>query len=152
MYHGVGLDPSLIPASEFPYAVMFWWLAILFYNLSTTVVKLSISVFIHKLCPQRIYKIIIWSVMSVVIAYSIAYFFLTIFQCTPPQFFWQKFTGGEGSCYSEKVFPIATYAHSAISAAADWTLGLLPIKLLWDLQMNRRTKISVAILLGLGVM
>lgn len=46
----------------------------------------------------------------------------------------------------------ASYAHSVVSAMADWVLGLLPIWLIWGLQMGRRTKISVGILLGLGVL
>lgn len=50
-----------------------------------------------------------------------------------------------------KIFPDATFAHSAISATADWVLGLLPIFFIWDLKMNHRTKISVAVVLSLGI-
>lgn len=153
VFHGVGLDPKLIPQADFPYAVMFWWLASLFYNLSTLFVKLSVSIFIHKLCPQRIHKFIIWGMMSIVISYAITYFFLTIFQCSPPNYFWLKFAGlKNGKCINEQIIPLATYAHSGISAMADWTLGLLPIWLIWGLQMNQRTKISIVILLGLGIL
>lgn len=53
---------------------------------------------------------------------------------------------------NSKVIADSTYAHSAISALADWTLGTLPIFLVWDLAMSPRTKVSVALILALGAM
>lgn len=151
--HGVGKDPSIIPHSDLPSAILFWWLAVLFYNPTTLFVRLSISVFIHKLCISRTHKIIIWVTAIISIAFSVFYFFLTIFQCNPPSYFWTKYsTGTSGVCFNADIFPAATYAHSAISATGDWVLGLLPIWLIWDLQMGKRTKVSVGILLGLGVL
>ena len=67
-------------------------------------------------------------------------------------YFWSKYSDGNGVCIDEKILPASTYAHSAVSAVGDWTLGLLPIWLIWDLQMGRRTKVSVGILLGLGIL
>ncbi|MCJ1366845.1 hypothetical protein MMC16_005975 [Acarospora aff. strigata] len=55
-----------------------------------------------------------------------------------------------GSCISPHGIAAATYAHSAVSAAADWTFGILPVFLIWDVKMNPQTKISIAIILGLG--
>jgi len=44
-----------------------------------------------------------------------------------------------------------TYAHAAISAWGDWTLGIIiPIFLVRDLSLSPRTKISVALILALG--
>jgi hypothetical protein len=45
-----------------------------------------------------------------------------------------------------------TYAHGAISTWSDWTLGVLPIFLVWNLKMNPRTKVSVALILSLGAL
>lgn len=151
--HGVGSDLRDIAKKDVPLAFYFWWLATLFYTVTTVFVRASISVFLNKLCVKKTHKIIIWSTMGVVIAYSIFYFILAIFQCTPPSFFWERLRGKkDGSCLNAEIFPAATYAHSTISAIADWILGLLPIWLIWGLQMNTRTKVSVGILLGLGMM
>jgi hypothetical protein len=46
----------------------------------------------------------------------------------------------------------ATYAYSAISCWVDWTLAIVPVFIVWNLQMNIRTKISVAMILALGAM
>jgi hypothetical protein len=48
--------------------------------------------------------------------------------------------------------PDASIAHSAVSFTADWVLGLLPIALIWNLQINRRTKISLACILAVGLL
>jgi hypothetical protein len=48
--------------------------------------------------------------------------------------------------------PDASIAHSAVSFTADWVLGLLPIALIWNLQMNRRTKISLGCILATGLL
>jgi hypothetical protein len=58
----------------------------------------------------------------------------------------------KGSCINPAAVPDASIAHSAVSFSADWVLGLLPIALIWKLQMNRRTKVSVAAILGLGLL
>lgn len=51
-----------------------------------------------------------------------------------------------------RVVPDASYAHSVVSFTADWVLGLLPVALIWNLQMNRRTKISLAGILAIGLL
>jgi hypothetical protein len=88
--------------------------------------------------------------MSVVMLFSTFYFFLIIFQCRPVDYFWTQYAGAAGKCVNPNVIADSTYAHSAISAWADWTLGILPIFLVWDLAMNPRTKVSVALILALG--
>lgn len=96
--------------------------------------------------------ITIWIVISGVTIFSTFYFFLVVFQCNPVVYFWTQYTGGSGKCVSSSVIADASYAHGAVSAVADWTLGILPIFLVWNLAMNPRTKVSVALILALGAM
>ena len=130
-----------------------WWIAELGYVSCTTVLKISIGFFFLRVCVKRFQKIIIWVVVSIVTAYSIYYFFIVIFQCRPVSFFWNRFDGHhEGKCVSSSMVAGSTYAHSALSVWADWTLALLPVSLVWGLDMNPRTKISVALILALGAL
>ncbi len=82
--------------------------------------------------------------------FSICYFFIIIFQCSPVVYFWTQYTGGSGKCINIKVIEISSYMHSALSAIVDWTMGILPIFLVRDLQMTIRTKVVVAMILALG--
>jgi hypothetical protein len=97
-------------------------------------------------------KVTIWSVIVVSTVFAIAFASLAIFQCHPISYFWTRFLGEPGTCIPATVFADMTYAHGAISTWSDWTLGILPIFLVWNLNMNPRTKISVALILGLGAM
>ena len=114
--------------------------------------KLSIGVMLLRIAVSKTHKIIIWTAVVIVEVYSLGFFLLFVMQCLPSRYFWTRFTGGQGSCINPDITVNATYAYSAISCAVDWTLGLLPISLVWNLQMNPRTKLSVAAILALGAM
>jgi hypothetical protein len=131
----------------------FWWLCEIFYNLSTLFLRLSIAVFMTKLCSKKIHFYILYTTMTLIVGYSIFYFFIVIFQCHPVSYFWnQAMEGANGSCLNEAVIPRATFGHSVLSAMADVVLSVLPGYLVKDLKMNMRTKLSVAVILGLGIM
>lgn len=61
------------------------------------------------------------------------------------------FAGGHGSCI---VYPVrdVTIAQSVVSFIIDCVLGLMPIVMFWNLQMRRRTKVSLSALLALGLL
>jgi hypothetical protein len=132
--------------------LQWWWACEPVYVLSNMALKLSIGVMLLRIAVSRIHKIIIWTTVVILELYSLGFFLLFVMQCLPSEYFWTRFTGGSGSCINPDITVNATYAYSAISCAADWTLGLLPITLVWNLQMNPRTKLSVAAILALGAM
>jgi hypothetical protein len=70
----------------------------------------------------------------------------------PSEYFWTQYTGGKGKCINPMITTNSFYAYSAISCVGDWTLGILPILIVSRLQMNSRTKLSVACILAVGAM
>jgi hypothetical protein len=44
------------------------------------------------------------------------------------------------------------YMYSVSAALSDLTIGILPVFLMWNLQMNKRLKIALAGILGIGSM
>jgi len=93
---------------------------------------------------------VVWTVIITFGIFTAFYVPLMAFQCHPISYFWTQ--TGEGACISQVAIADSTYAHGALSAVADWTLGTLPIFLVRNLQMNPRTKVSVALILALGSM
>ncbi len=83
--------------------------------------------------------------------YSAFFCLLFILQCRPSAYFWTKYTGGKGTCINAQITVGAFYGYAAISCWTDWTFALVPIFLVWNLQMNIRTKISVGAILACGV-
>jgi hypothetical protein len=104
---------------------------------------------------QRWQILIVKFVMTAVIVFGIAYFGCVIAQCVPVPFIWLRVVVPEtyqGSCLPDLVVLWGTYLHSILSACGDWTLGLLPVALLWNAKMGWGTKCMVCLVLGLGAM
>jgi hypothetical protein len=128
------------------------------YVITTCLLKITIGVFLMQICVKKSQINIIRGVILVFGIFTIYFLFLMIFQCHPISYFWMSppdpqpgYTPPAGeSCVSRDIIADSTYAHGALSAAVDWTLGILPIFLVWNLNMNPRTKISVALILALG--
>jgi hypothetical protein len=114
--------------------------------------KFSIGIFLLRLAVKEIHRIIIWIVIAIVEVYGAFYFFLFVLQCRPSAYFWTQYTGGEGSCIDPTITVNATYGYSAISCAADWTLAIIPIFIIWNVQMNLRMKIVVTLILAMAAM
>ena len=113
-------------------------------------IKASIAVMLLRLTIDRIHRTIIWATLITTEVYSTFFFFLFVFQCLPSSYFWNQYTGGEGSCLEPGIVVRSTYGYSAIVCLTDWIFATLPFFLVWKLQMNRKTKISVALILAMG--
>lgn len=80
-------------------------------------------------------------------------------QCQPVEFFWQQVrllsnphANISGTCMDLDHIIAMAYVYSITATLCDLTLGLLPIALVWNLQMNLRTKCALAGILGMGCM
>jgi len=114
--------------------------------------KLSIGLMLLRLAVDRTHRIIIYVTLAFIEVYGAAYFLLFVLQCRPSAYFWTRYTGGKGSCINPDITVNATYVYSAISCAADWTLAILPIFIIRNIQMNIRTKIVVGMILAMAAM
>lgn len=122
----------------------------LLYVLTTAVAKLSIAVFYMRLASKKYQIRIIYITLGIVMLFSTMYFFFLLFQCSPIEHLWKQYDNGQGKCISSTILINVTYAHAAMSAATDWSFGILPIFFVWKLKMNPRTKLSVILILSLG--
>lgn len=72
------------------------------------------------------------------------------FQCQPLAFTW----GGvaEGKCMAPANLKFAAFFNSSVAVLTDVVFALLPIPILWNVQMNWRVKSALAAILSLGVL
>lgn len=93
------------------------------------------------------------------VLFGLIYFFLVMLQCLPsksePNYhmmvaditqvseFWNNHPASS-KCIPEGPTLGITYALAAVNAAADWSFGILPFFIVWDLQMELKTKVLVA--------
>lgn len=126
------------------------YLGEVFYTATVWTLKLSIGAFLLRLVMKPVHKYVIIVTLVVVSLYSTAYILMVIFQCTPVDHFWHEF--GKGKCIPGKVNTYTSYAHAAIIGASDLILAIVPVFMVWNLQMNQAMKLSVGGLLSLGAL
>ncbi|KAL4865736.1 hypothetical protein BDV12DRAFT_174000 [Aspergillus spectabilis] len=135
--------------SDFRRALFCWWLGQIFYVLTTTTMRQSIVIFLFRFTFERVYNITLYAVSILSFAMGMVFLFFTIFQCSPVAFYWNRLTM-RGHCTDVDILTDIVYCYSAVAAACDLTIGLLPAFLLRNLRATRRTKIGIAVILGIG--
>ncbi|KUI53608.1 hypothetical protein VP1G_00986 [Cytospora mali] len=84
-------------------------------------------------------------VLGYIILPSIVIIFLTIFSCQPIQYFWDRDL--TGSC--RDVTAVA-FVNSGFAVSQDLVIILLPVYMLWNLNMNWKRKIFIGIMFAIG--
>ncbi|KAH7065589.1 hypothetical protein B0J12DRAFT_715639 [Macrophomina phaseolina] len=148
--YGTGRHMADLTPESAMRALRFWWLCYAFYTTTMLFAKISIGFFLLRVTVEQVYIWIIWIAMATTASTGAVFFFVTVLQCSPISFFWSKAVGGQGKCVNIEVIIALTYFYSAVNALCDLTFGILPIFMLWNLNMSRRTKIVVAPILSMA--
>jgi hypothetical protein len=131
-----------------------WWTCEPLYVLTNMAIKASIAIFLLRICIEKTQRFIIWLVVGITEVYSLFFFLLFVLQCRPTSLFWLRATANPpaGSCLDASIVSNAFYGYSAISCLTDWTYSVLPMFVVWKLQMEWRVKVSVVLVLAAGAM
>ncbi|KAI1849691.1 hypothetical protein JX265_008028 [Neoarthrinium moseri] len=151
-FTGIGTPDSQIPGGktgptymEGMKAVTLWQM---FYMSSSVFIKTSICATLLRLSVQRKFNYILWGIIVVTILTTFVTLISVWIQCRPLAASWGEVPG---TCMDINVLITLTYVVSALNIATDWSVALLPIAILWKLQMARKVKIAVGFVMGLGV-
>lgn len=112
--------------------------------------KLSIGVFLLRIVTNHAYVWILYGAMFLNVVTGLAYFFVTMFQCHPVSYFWNKTPPAVGSCISIDIIIGLGYLYSALNILCDFTFALLPIIIVRNLNMPRHLKMITVPLLSMG--
>lgn len=111
--------------------------------------KLSIGAFLLRIVVAKLHRWILYTAIFINILTGLIFFFVTMLQCNPISYFWNKETQ-TGTCISIDIIIVLTYIYSAFNIICDFTFALLPIAIVQGLNMHRRLKIAIVPLLGMG--
>ncbi|KAJ4343411.1 hypothetical protein N0V95_006673 [Ascochyta clinopodiicola] len=151
IHYGTGQRTTDITLTDSIHAMRCWWLCFLAYASTITLAKLSLGFFFLRLTSIiTLHRIVTIATTTSAVLIGVVYFFLSLFQCTPVDFFWTRLQGAQGECISMDVIIGMTYLYGAVAAATDIAFGVLLGLLLWKLNVERRTKVLIAPLLGLA--
>ncbi|EIT75615.1 hypothetical protein AO1008_10804 [Aspergillus oryzae 100-8] len=117
-------------------------------------IKLSISWMLIRVAEGRkLYINIQYGVIAMFATMNIIALIFILINCTPPEAAWNTSLLKKGaSCRPAHVLTDIYYATTAVNIVTDWVTALMPIPLLWRVQLDRNTKISIIGLMGLGIL
>ena len=91
----------------------------------------------------------LWALLAIVVASHLALALIFFLHCRPLAALWNPHV--EGACMSTEQTVLAGYVGFAFDIITDLVCALLPIMVISKLRMNRRPKIALCVLMGLGV-
>ncbi|KAI1820745.1 hypothetical protein F4861DRAFT_545202 [Xylaria intraflava] len=114
--------------------------------------RVSIALFLLRIAMKKWQRLVLQGIIITTTVTTIVYFFITVFQCSPPSYFWQMVGAVEsGSCDLGRAVYVVTIVWGSLNAAMDWILGLLPIIVLWHVRINWQSKVGITSVLSFGI-
>ncbi|KAI0548666.1 hypothetical protein F4679DRAFT_573986 [Xylaria curta] len=147
--YGIGRHIWDTPIRWLPQALKYFSISSWVYLVLTACVKLTFLFFYRRIFSTRtkIRYIFIDGAIILVVLLNISLFIATILSCIPVQREWD--TTVPGHCINPVILP---YFSGVSSSATDIYVLILPITLLWGLNMNTQRKIRVSSIFGLGIL
>ena len=112
---------------------------------TTTVLKLAILSLYRRTFATKAFKRAVTVVTTIILADSVGLFFALCFYCIPAAHFWDPTVPGK--CINQVIF--TTCASSSLMLT-DVVLYLMPMPVIWKLQMTTRRKLELTIIFMLG--
>lgn len=96
---------------------------------------------------NKTFKYFTWVVMFFVCGYLTSNFWTQLFGCSPPSKYWLPDTPGHCMNYTK-----AGLAYGSMNISSDFFIFILPLPMIWRLQLSRREKIGVSLIFMSGAM
>jgi hypothetical protein len=117
------------------------------YVVVLALIKVSIvTMYLRIFWAYRPFYIACYVVLTFILLSSSIITILTILSCQPVEFFWDRDIAG-GSCLN---ITALAYANSGLAVLHDLIIIILPIFMLWNLQMSRKKKVFIGVMFALG--
>lgn len=118
------------------------------YPFTIVAIKMSILLFYNRLFGVRdLFRYCVFAMMAITWGWGIAVFFATLFQCNPIAANWDKTIPGS-HCLLDHIL----LKMSVPNAVLDWFVLLLPIIVVWNLQVAKARKIALSAIFLVGAL
>jgi hypothetical protein len=115
------------------------------YGCTTVALKPSVCIFLLRIAVHKIHRLILYSVMALTLVTSIVFLFVLLLQCHPISYFWDK--SQSGHCIDWSVIIAMSWLWSVFAGICDFTIFMV-----WNMNIDRHTKVAIAAILGLACM
>jgi len=126
------------------------WATIPIYSFSLAFCKLSITVQCYRVLRTPKMQKILRVFLGVLVVYGLWAVLSTIFNCWPVSYYWTAhLPGSSGSCMDRNA---VTFANAGLNIVTDLILLIVPVPLLWRLQIPKKQKIVLLCVFGAGTL
>ncbi|EUC45108.1 hypothetical protein COCMIDRAFT_96449 [Bipolaris oryzae ATCC 44560] len=147
--NGLGRDIWTLKDYQITNVLRYYFYGENFYVTALGISKISILFFYLRVFPDKKFKMIVYSVMGLSAAYTVAFFFATLLQCTPISMAWTQWDGlHKGTCNN---IHLQGWIAAAINILLDAIVMALPMKHLAGLNMGIKKKLMVMSMFGVGI-
>lgn len=143
----MGTHSSLLSSDILQKQLKCLWAAIPMYNASLAFTKFSILFQYIRIFPARSFRLACYVVMAIVATYSSWAIISGYVNCVPVAKFWNHDLPGH--CLS---FEAVWFFNASMNIATDVTLLVLPMPLLFKLQLPRMQKIALIGVFAIGIL
>ncbi|POS72399.1 hypothetical protein DHEL01_v209204 [Diaporthe helianthi] len=118
------------------------------YFTSTTIIKCAISTTMLRVSSKQSHKVALWTVITIVTVTGLIGVIGGLTACHPIEKNWDPTATPEDCAFGAVI--IIGFLVTASTILMDFACVGLPIMVLWNMQMDRRTKVMTWVMLALG--
>jgi len=121
------------------------------YLFAVTMVNISTALFLMRITPSRHYRRFLWSLITILVSSTTIIFVATLLQCKPLNVVHEK-DFEKGQCFPPATLRSLSYVNSSVLFFVDVILAILPIPILWHVQIGRKVKVKIILILSLSIL
>lgn len=126
------------------------WLTEIMYMITLGLTKIAILAFYLKVFPNEGFRRVCWVTVAVCLCSFPSFSIFTMFYCTPVSYTWEGWTGEvAGHCLSFNTF---AWIQTSINIVLDTFILILPLPLVWRLNMGKRKRVLLMLMFSVGVL
>ncbi|KAH9207631.1 hypothetical protein DL95DRAFT_395890 [Leptodontidium sp. 2 PMI_412] len=149
-HNGKGMHAASIRPDEFVRYFHWTYFHSIIVTVGISLVKLSVGFFLLRLATGKPHRIFLWCVIAFLVAFTFSSAGTIAFSCIPIRASWDRMSEPDAKCFSTRTFTNIGLFNSIVNIITDVLFASLPIPIVWKLQVNMRTKLSLICILSLG--
>ncbi|KAM5441452.1 hypothetical protein MferCBS31731_003523 [Microsporum ferrugineum] len=147
---GLGTHIIELSKEQIMYTVKWVYLCEFFSIMSPGVSRIAYASLLLGLLPPIQWRSrLLWTLIWIQFVVDIGTVIISFVQCRPIYKFWDPSVPGH--CWPPTVQQYVGYFQGSVCSAVDLALAVFPASIFWNLNMELKKKISLSLLMGLGV-
>ncbi|KAJ5260139.1 hypothetical protein N7497_011036 [Penicillium chrysogenum] len=150
--HGFGKNLETVPPNDKKDVLKYIAIQVPIVTISTTIARSAFILYILPLLgTNRYYQAALWTVLAVQFAGNIASAVLPLSICRDVAALWDPVVAATTTCGDSAAVIKFAYYSNTFNSATDLFLAVFPTVVFWNLNLKLRIKLSLIILLSLGI-